>query len=168
MVSYYWVLNRNFLVTCFFHSDYCFESITLLGNIITGENMAEFLRICLIFLENVKQISDWLGKVFEIFAQFSKNCNFIPVVIFPSIATKLWKNLWGVKIWTSMRGIFGWLWGYSSATFCEYLLKHAILLWNKMFKLQFILYGMFILYNVYYKCSPQAIFFKWWLFLKFS
>ena len=26
------------------------------------------------------------------------------------IATKLWKRLWGVKIWTSMRGIWGVFW----------------------------------------------------------
>ena len=64
-----------------------------------------------------------------------------------------------------LRDILGCLRGYSSATFCEYLLKPTILLDNKMFELQFILYGMLILYNIYCKCSPQAkIYKKWWLF----
>ena len=87
-----------------------------------------------------------------------------------SIATKLWKRLRGKNLDVYegyLKGILGWSWGYSSATFCEFLLKPIILLENKIFMLQFILYGMFILYNVYYKCSPQAKFFKkWWLFFR--
>ena len=47
-----------------------------------------------------------------------------------------------------LRGVLGWLGEYSSATFCEFLLKPIILLENKIFMLQFIFYGMFI----YCKC----------------
>ena len=66
------------------------------------------------------------------------------------IATKLWKKLWGL-FWDG----------------CEDI--HRLLSVNKMFKLQLLLYGMFILNN--YKCSPQVNFFTWrlfWIFPRFS
>ena len=92
-------------------------------------------------------------------------CTYFELIV--CMATKLWIKLWGVKIWKSMRGMWGVFWdgwGYTLASIFEFLLKPVILLENKIFMLQSILYGMFILYNVYYKCSQQTIFLKWWLF----
>ena len=48
--------------------------------------------------------------------------------------------------------------------FFEYLLKPFILLENKINMLQIILYSMFILFNVFYKWSPQANLKKLWFF----
>ena len=51
------------------------------------------------------------------------------------------------------------------ANCCEYLLKPAILLENKIFKLQLILYGMFILYTII--ARRRRIFIKMVIILNF-